>query len=150
MGGNPSFLSRMRTHALLSAVTAFLLGSVNGLYAPGGEAHALYQRDFVNTTGLTDRVGWDKYSFFIDGQRIFLQSGEFHPFRLPVPGLWKDVLQKMKAAGLNAVSIYTHWQLHNPKAGVIDMEGVNDLDRFLTIAKEVGLFVIARPGPYIK
>jgi hypothetical protein len=32
-------------------------------------------------------------------------SGEFHTFRLPVPDLWPDILQKMKAAGLNAVSL---------------------------------------------
>lgn len=30
-------------------------------------------------------------------------SGEFHAFRLPVPDLWLDIFQKMKAAGLNGV-----------------------------------------------
>lgn len=38
-------------------------------------------------------------------------SGEFHTFRLPVPSLWPDILQKIKAAGLNAISLYTHWGL---------------------------------------
>lgn len=107
-------------------------------------------RDFINTTGLTNEVGWDKYSFFVNGSRVFIQSGEFHQWRLPVPGLWTDVLQKYKAAGLNTISIYTHWAMINPKQGEIDLTGINDLQALLDIARETGLFVIARPGPYIK
>ena len=78
------------------------------------------------STGLTDIVQWDNYSLLLKGQRVFLQyvwlylywmnfrsdfpcsSGEFHTFRLPVPGLWLDILQKAKAMGLNAVSVYAH------------------------------------------
>lgn len=110
----------------------------------------LLPRDYINTTGLTTLVGWDGNSFFINGSRIFLQSGEFHQWRLPVPGLWKDVLQKIKAAGLNAISIYTHWALTNPKSGEVDFTGINDLQALFDAAREVGLWVIARPGPYIK
>ncbi len=36
-----------------------------------------------------------------------------------------------------------------PDPASIDLTGINDLDFFLTVAKEVGLFVIVRPGPYI-
>ncbi len=35
-------------------------------------------------------------------------SGEFHTFRLPVPSMWLDILQKVKATGMNAVSVYVH------------------------------------------
>ncbi|KAG6828113.1 hypothetical protein H0H92_009165 [Tricholoma furcatifolium] len=104
---------------------------------------------FINSTGLTTEVGWDPYSFFVQGKRIFLQSGEFHTWRLPVPGLWNDIVQKAKAAGLNSISIYLHWHLINPKSGEIDLSGINDLQPFFDAAKEAGLFVIARPGPYI-
>lgn len=38
-------------------------------------------------------------------------SGEFHPWRLPVPGLWLDVLQKIKALGYTGVSTYVDWAL---------------------------------------
>ncbi|MEV7097880.1 beta-galactosidase, partial [Amycolatopsis sp. NPDC051045] len=51
------------------------------------------------------RITFDKYSLMLDGQRQFVWSGEFHPFRLPSPDLWRDVLQKMKATGYTAVSI---------------------------------------------
>src|SRR5206468_6357281 len=94
-------------------------------------------------------VSFDKYSLIVDGQRLVLWSGEFHYWRLPSPDLWRDVLQKMKAAGLNATSIYFDWGYHSPKAGVYDFSGIRDVDKLLTIASEVGIYVIARPGPYI-
>ncbi|MBO3747364.1 beta-galactosidase [Streptosporangiaceae bacterium NEAU-GS5] len=97
----------------------------------------------------THTITWDKYSLMIDGGRTFIWSGEFHPFRLPSPGLWRDVLQKMKANGYNAVSIYFDWGYHSPKSGVYDFTGVRNMDQVLTMAAEAGLYVIARPGPYI-
>ena len=42
----------------------------------------------------------------IDGNRVIVYSGEFHYWRLPSQSQWEDRLEKMKAAGLNAVSIY--------------------------------------------
>lgn len=105
---------------------------------------------FINNTGLTDLVGWDSYSFFIKDKRIFLHAGEFHGWRLPSISLWKDIMQKIKASGLNSISMYVHWHLTNPKKGVIDLEGINDLQTFFDAAKAEGLWVIARPGPYIK
>lgn len=58
---------------------------------------------------LQDLVTWDEHSIFVRGERIMLFNGEFHPYRLPVPSLWLDILQKLKAAGFSAVSFYTDW-----------------------------------------
>jgi beta-galactosidase GanA len=85
----------------------------------------------------------------IDGRRTVIWSGEFHYWRLPSPSLWRDVLQKMKAEGYNAVSIYFDWAYHSPRQGVYDFTGVRDVDQLLDIAAQVGLYVIARPGPYL-
>jgi hypothetical protein len=98
-----------------------------------------------SSNGLTNAVTWDPYSLSILGQRIFILSGEFHPFRLPVPSLWRDILEKLKAGGLNTVSIYVHWALSNPSEGVLDFDGFRDLNAFLGVAKEVGVWVIVRP-----
>ncbi|WP_235190771.1 beta-galactosidase [Amycolatopsis rifamycinica] len=95
------------------------------------------------------QVTFDKYSLMLDGRRQVVWSGEFHPFRLPSPDLWRDVLQKMKATGYTAVSIYFDWNYHSPAPGVYDFTGVRDMDRVLDLAAEAGLYVIARPGPYI-
>jgi beta-galactosidase GanA len=97
----------------------------------------------------THTVTYDHYSLKIDGQRTYIWSGEFHYWRLPSPDLWRDVLQKMKAAGYNATSIYFDWGYHSPKPGVYDFTGVRDVDRLLDIADQVGIYVIARPGPYV-
>src|SRR5450755_262692 len=94
-------------------------------------------------------ITYDSYSLSIDGRRTFIWSGEFHPFRLPSPDLWLDVLQKMKASGYNAVSIYFDWGYFSPKQGVYDFTGIRDMDKLLDLAQQVGLYVIARPGPYI-
>jgi hypothetical protein len=44
----------------------------------------------------TMRIQFDDRTLFVDGERVFIYGGEFHPWRLPVPELWSDVLQKMK------------------------------------------------------
>lgn len=54
--------------------------------------------------GKTTDVTWDKYSLSVKGERLFVFSGEFHYQRLPVPELWLDVFQKLRANGFNAIS----------------------------------------------
>lgn len=78
--------------------------------------------------------------------KLFHSSGEFHTFRLPVPSLWLDILQKVKAAGLNAVSVYTHMGLINPQPGVIDFDGFRDLQPLFDAAKQTGIWIVLRPG----
>ena len=68
---------------------------------------------------------------------------------MPVPALWRDVLTKFRAAGLNAVSIYTHWGLVEPSRGQISFTGINALKPFFELCMELGLWVVVRPGPYI-
>ncbi|MFI0165851.1 beta-galactosidase [Streptomyces sp. NPDC017095] len=94
-------------------------------------------------------VTFDGYSFLVDGKRTYLWSGEFHYFRLPSPDLWLDIFQKMKAAGFNSTSLYFDWGYHSPAPGTYDFTGVRDVDRLLDMAEEAGLYVIARPAPYI-
>ncbi|KAK4150853.1 glycoside hydrolase superfamily [Chaetomidium leptoderma] len=100
--------------------------------------------------GLQHTVQWDHHSLLINGERLFLFGGEMHPFRLPVPELWEDMLQKIKATGMRMVSIYTHWGFHAPTPDKIDLStGAHNLTRFLEMARDIGLYVMVRPGPYI-
>ncbi|MFB7497640.1 beta-galactosidase [Streptomyces sp. NPDC056161] len=94
-------------------------------------------------------IGYDRYSLLVDGRRLVVWSGEMHPFRLPSPSLWRDVLEKMRAHGFNTVSVYVAWNYHSAAPGHHDFGGVRDLDLFLRTAAETGLYVILRPGPYI-
>ncbi len=95
------------------------------------------------------RVSYDARSLMIDGKRQVIWSAEFHPFRLPSPDLWRDVLQKLKASGFNTVALYFDWGYHSPKQGVYDFTGVRDVERALKMAEEEGLYVMTRAGPYV-
>ena len=94
-------------------------------------------------------ISWDSRSLMIDGARVFIWSGEIHPFRLPSPSLWRDVLQKMKATGYNTVTYYIPWGYHSPARGIYDFSGVRDVELALKMADEAGLYVIVRAGPYV-
>jgi beta-galactosidase len=86
----------------------------------------------------------------VNGERIFLFGGEMHPWRLPVPEMWEDILQKIKAAGLNSMSFYSHWGYHASTPDTLDFStGGHNITRLYEIACDIGLFVTARPGPYI-
>lgn len=87
-------------------------------------------------------------SIVIDGKPVRIVSGAIHYFRVH-PGLWADRLDKAVACGLNAVETYFCWNLHEPSPGRFDFSGILDFERFLDLAAERGLHVIARPGPYI-
>ncbi|VXA98082.1 beta-galactosidase [Massilia sp. 9I] len=99
--------------------------------------------------GRPKAVEWDQYSLKVDGKRVVVWSGEIHPFRLPNPALWRDVIQKMKALGFNGVAFYFDWGYHSPAPGVYDFSGVRNVERALQIAQEEGMYVIARTGPYV-
>ena len=92
---------------------------------------------------------WDEHSLFIRGERIFIFAGEFHPFRLPSPGLWLDVFQKIKAMGFSAVSFYVDWGLVEGNPGHVVLDGVFSFQEFFYAAQEAGIYLLARPGPYI-
>ena len=69
--------------------------------------------------------------------------------RLPVPGLWLDIFQKIKALGYSGVSFYVDWALVEGQPGVFNASGIFDLVPFFDAASEAGIYLLARPGPYI-
>lgn len=83
----------------------------------------------------------------VRGERILVFSGEYHPFRLPVPGLWLDVFEKVKALGFSAVSFYVDWALLEGEPGVYRASGIFALEPFFEAASQAGIYLIARPGP---
>ncbi|MCM0646996.1 beta-galactosidase [Clostridium swellfunianum] len=75
-------------------------------------------------------------------------SGSIHYCRV-VPEYWRDRLEKLKNCGFNTVETYVAWNLHEPEEGKFNFEGIADIERFIKVAQELGLFVIVRPSPYI-
>ncbi|QNS08969.1 glycoside hydrolase family 35 protein [Streptomyces xanthii] len=90
------------------------------------------------------RVGED--DFEVDGRPVRLLSGALHYFRVHEEQ-WGHRLRMLKAMGLNCVETYVPWNLHAPRPG--EVRDVAAVGRFLDAAQEAGLWVIARPGPYI-
>ncbi|KAJ3813869.1 glycoside hydrolase family 35 protein [Lentinula aff. lateritia] len=149
-----------RTHLLswlkISTIFTFLLAFL----APSGRASKVVSDPFNNpplarsnrnravlSPRFTDEVSFDDFSLSLQGQRIFLYSGEFHTYRLPVPDLWIDILEKVKAAGLNGVSVYTLMAALNPSRGVVDFDDWRALQPLFDAAKEAGIWITLRPGP---
>lgn len=86
--------------------------------------------------------------FYMDGEEFHIYSGAMHYFRIPQE-YWEDRLLKLKAAGLNTVETYVPWNFHEPKKGQFNFEGMLDIEKYIKLAQDLGLYVIVRPGPYI-
>lgn len=141
----------MKVSTLLYATLSLPL-AVQGLSLTGrgGRPYQIiHDPDPKRAEALQEFVTWDEHSLFIRGERAMMFSGEIHPFRLPVPSLYLDVFQKVKALGFNMVSFYVDWALLEGKQGEFRDEGIFDLEPFLDAAKKAGIYLLARPGPYI-
>lgn len=86
--------------------------------------------------------------FLLDGKPYQIISGEMHYTRIP-RAYWRDRLRKARAMGLNTVTTYVFWNVHEPRPGVYDFAGENDVAEYIREAQQEGLHVILRPGPYV-
>ena len=87
-------------------------------------------------------------SFYLDGQEFKILSGAIHYFRIQ-PEDWYHSLYNLKALGFNTVETYVPWNMHEPKKGQFDFQGILDIEKFLNIAQDLGLYAIVRPSPFI-
>ena len=85
--------------------------------------------------------------FLLDGKPYQIISGEMHYTRIPRE-YWRSRLKMAKAMGLNTVTTYAFWNVHEPKPGIYDFSGNADIAEFIREAQQEGLYVILRPGPY--
>nr|XP_040048631.1 beta-galactosidase-1-like protein 2 [Gasterosteus aculeatus aculeatus] len=86
--------------------------------------------------------------FTLGGEPFRILGGSIHYFRVP-RAYWEDRLLKMKACGLNTLTTYVPWNLHEPQRGTFNFQDQLDLTAYFTLAAQLGLWVILRPGPYI-
>jgi Glycosyl hydrolases family 35/Beta-galactosidase, domain 2/Beta-galactosidase second all-beta domain len=91
-----------------------------------------------------DVIRYDAHCFTLFDKDTFLHSGSFHYSRCPRE-LWRDRLFKFKQAGFNTVETYIMWNYHEPEKGRLDL---SELEEYIGLVKELGLWLIARPGPY--
>ena len=119
--------------SLLLPTALILAGWLSALSQPGPAAHSL------TVSGKR---------FLFDGRPYQVISGEMHYPRVP-RSYWRDRFRKARAMGLNTITTYVFWNLHEPRPGVYDFSGQNDIAEYIREAQQEGLNVILRPGPYV-
>ncbi|KAA0714712.1 Beta-galactosidase-1-like protein 2 [Triplophysa tibetana] len=99
---------------------------------------------------MSEREGLsaDTTHFTLEGVPFRILGGSIHYFRVP-RAHWRDRLLKLKACGLNTLTTYVPWNLHEPERGVYVFHEELDLEAYIRLADELDLYVILRPGPYI-
>ncbi|XP_060232995.1 beta-galactosidase-1-like protein 2 [Meriones unguiculatus] len=99
---------------------------------------------------MTRRLGLkvEGSQFTLEGSPFRILSGTIDYFRVPRQS-WRTSLRKMQACGFNTLTTHIPWNLHEPEVGQFHFIENMDLIAFITMASEVGLWVILCPGPYI-
>jgi beta-galactosidase len=86
--------------------------------------------------------------FALDGKPFRIIAGEMEYPRIP-RAYWRERFRMAKAMGLNTVTTYVFWNLHEPRPGIYDFSGNNDVAEYIREAQQEGLYIILRPGPYV-
>ncbi len=122
----------------------------------------MYQLDLTNTEGkriypLGEKfsgrdpagreISFTNYYMTVDGKPFFVISGEMH-FARVAPDQWEDAVVKMKCGGVNILSTYVFWNVHEEEEGVFRFDGCRNLRAFLEVCEKYGLWVIVRLGPF--
>lgn len=101
---------------------------------------------------MPKQLGMQCQYFVVDGKPKQLWFGEMDYFRIPRES-WGQCLDHLKTMGMDGVSIYVAWIAHEREPGNIDFTdevySSLDLDAFLTLVEQKGMFAWLRPGPYI-
>ncbi|WP_328993174.1 beta-galactosidase [Kribbella sp. NBC_01245] len=84
----------------------------------------------------------------IDGKPLVVLCASLFYFRLPREQ-WQARLEQVRASGYTCVDVYLPWNFHEVAPGQWSFDGRRDVAAFLDLAQEAGLYVVARPGPYI-
>jgi hypothetical protein len=86
-------------------------------------------------------------SILVDGKPWLPVMGEMHYSRYPHQE-WEQELLKMKAGGINIVSLYVFWIHHEEVENQWDWTGDKDLRQFIELCAKHGLYCVVRIGPW--
>ena len=86
--------------------------------------------------------------FLLDGAPFQIISGEMHYPRIP-RAEWQNRFRAAKAMGLNTLTAYVFWNVHEKTPGTYTFDGDANVAEFIREAQAEGLYVLLRPGPYV-
>jgi beta-galactosidase len=98
-----------------------------------------------NPAGST--LSLDARSLLRDGKPWTPVMGEFHYSRYP-ESEWREELLKMKAGGIDIVATYVFWNHHQETEAAFDWSARRNLRQFILAARDAGLDVVVRCGPW--
>lgn len=102
---------------------------------------------FSGTAADGRTLGFTNAHMTLDGRPFFGVSGEIHFSRVS-PDQWEDALVKAKLGGVNIISTYVFWIVHEEVEGQFRFDGCRDLRAFVELCGKHGLMVILRVGPF--
>ncbi|KAI8322136.1 hypothetical protein GQ54DRAFT_260554 [Martensiomyces pterosporus] len=94
-------------------------------------------------------VGYSPRGITIDGVPRVLTTASIH-YPRSTPGMWDSLMKKAKKGGINTIDTYVFWNMHEKVKGQYDFSTDRaNLPLFLETARQNGLFVMLRIGPYV-
>lgn len=120
-------------------------------FLKGGAAALLYKAGheaFPQQFASGGKVTFDERSVLVNGERMLLACGSVH-YPRSTRTMWPLLLQRSKALGLNTITSYVFWNVHETSRGVYNFSGERDLGHFIDLCQQQGLAVFLRVGPYV-
>ncbi|CAG0937711.1 beta-galactosidase [Thermoflexales bacterium] len=87
----------------------------------------------------------------IEGHHVPVYSGTIHYWRLE-RACWALILDRAKELGFNMIETYIPWSIHEIHPGYFDWgqdDPRKDVEAFMKLCEEKGLWLLVRPGPLI-
>jgi beta-galactosidase len=87
----------------------------------------------------------------VSGEQLPLYSGSVDYWRIPSEN-WNDVLDRIIGLGFRFISTAVPWNVHEVASDLFDFgttDKQRDIEGFLTLCRQKGLYVTVRPGPSV-
>ena len=127
---------------LQSVLTSPVAASLGGSEFLLGATQAPQEQEIFDSPQI---IKYDSRCFIIQGHDALIYGAAFHYPRCP-RGFWRDRLEKLQRAGFNTIETYVFWNYHEREEGKCDL---SEFEEFVKLVKEMGFWMIARPGPYV-
>ena len=104
---------------------------------------------YADFGGRPYTVTYDNRSILLNSAPTLFASGSLH-YPRDDPTEWPYLMRQAREAGLNMIEFYTFWNFHQPTGpGEFRLDGRANLTRFIEAARDAGLFLNLRIGPYV-
>ncbi|WP_423248084.1 beta-galactosidase [Tunturiibacter gelidiferens] len=111
-------------------------------------AFSASRKSFAGIDPKDEPVAYDERSVILNGHRTLVICGEIH-YPRSTRAMWPLLLERSKSLGLNMISTYVFWNVHETSRGNYNFTGERDLGHYLDLCHQNGLSVFLWVGPYI-